>query len=147
MLCLLTIYLSALVIVTGDWFFQFLEVNLPTLLPERISILGLSTLWANVRYLVLFLFILLLILAIYRTGIPRDVASRRLLGFTAFCTSLVLVVGSLVFSWFIGMSTKYSLIYGSLASLIVLSAWLYFCGIVLLLGAVLCRTIGKRKHI
>lgn len=150
LLCLLTIYLSAVVLVTGDWFFSFLEIQLPDLFPNQHPIWGLSALWGRVRYLVLFAFALLLILAIYRTGIPRDVASRRLLGSTALCTALVLVVGSLVFSWFIGLSARYSLIYGSLASLIVLSVWLYFCGTVLLLGAVVCRTIGsstKNTHI
>ena len=51
---------------------------------------------------------------------------------------------SAVFSWFIGMSSRYALVYGSLASLIILLVWLYFCGNILLLGAVLCSVWGQK---
>ena len=45
-----------------------------------------------------------------------------------------LVAASAVFSWFIGLSSRYSLVYGSLASVVILLVWLYFCGNLLLLG-------------
>lgn len=42
------------------------------------------------------------------------------------------------------MSSRYALVYGSLASLIILLVWLYFCGNILLLGAVVSRVAGQR---
>ena len=53
---------------------------------------------------------------------------------------------SILFSWFIGMSSRYSLVYGSLASLIILLAWLYFCGNILLMGAVVGQVVRQRLN-
>ena len=50
--------------------------------------------------------------------------------------ALALVVASGLFSWFIGLSSRYSLVYGSLVSLIILLIWLYFCGQILFLCVV-----------
>ena len=62
-------------------------------------------------------------------------------------TALTMVASSGIFSLFIGMSSRYALVYGSLASLIILLVWLYFCGNVLLLGAALCRVWTRRRSI
>ena len=131
-LFLLTIYLSVVVIFTGEWFFQLLERRLPRELAALIP--SLSGLWLWLRYLLLFCFVLLLVLSVYWLG-----TERRFRGWGLICnaalTAAALVACSLVFSWFIGMSSRYSLVYGSLASLIILLVWLYFCGNILLLGA------------
>ena len=58
-----------------------------------------------------------------------------------------LVAASILFSWFIGMSSKYSLVYGSLASVIILLLWLYLCGNILILGNVFNCVWYKRKKI
>lgn len=47
-----------------------------------------------------------------------------------------LVAATALFSWFIGLSSRYSLVYGSLASVIILLVWLYLCGNILILGNV-----------
>jgi len=39
------------------------------------------------------------------------------------------------FSFFMGKSVRYSLVYGSIASLILLMLWIYMCCFVLYLGA------------
>ena len=44
-----------------------------------------------------------------------------------------------------GNSTRYSLIYGSLASVIILLVWLYLCGNVLILGNVVNYVIYKHR--
>ena len=43
----------------------------------------------------------------------------------------------MIFSALMGGSTQYSLIYGSLASVIIMLVWLYLCGNILILGNVL----------
>ena len=83
LLFLLTIYLSVVVIFTGDWFFHLLETHLPHPLLRLIPLSALSSLWLWIRYLLLFCFVLLLVLAIYRLGTPRRFRSslhRRLTG-------------------------------------------------------------------
>ena len=37
----------------------------------------------------------------------------------------------------IDFSARYSLVYGSLASMVILMVWLYFCGNILIMGSVL----------
>ncbi len=132
-LFLLTIYLSIVVIFTGDWFFQLLEARLPQL-------------WGWLRYLLLFFCVLLLVLAVYRMGTPPPLRrEKKVLRLTALLSAGALVACSVLFSWFIGMSSRYSLVYGSLASLIILLVWLYFCGNILLVGAVAGRVWFHRR--
>ena len=145
-LFLLTIYLSIVVIFTGDWFFQLLEARLPSPLAELIPLRLLSQLWGWLRYLLLFFCVLLLVLAVYRMGTPPPLRrEKKVLRLTALLSSGALVACSVLFSWFIGMSSRYSLVYGSLASLIILLVWLYFCGNILLVGAVAGRVWFHRR--
>ena len=37
-------------------------------------------------------------------------------------------------SWLVSRSSRYSLVYGSLASIIIMLVWLYLCGNILLIG-------------
>ena len=145
-LFLLTIYLSIVVIFTGDWFFQLLEERLPSPLAELIPLRLLSQLWGWLRYLLLFFCVLLLVLAVYRMGTPPPLRrEKKVLRLTALLSAGALVACSVLFSWFIGMSSRYSLVYGSLASLIILLVWLYFCGNILLVGAVAGRVWFHRR--
>ena len=146
LLFLLTIYLSIVVIFTGDWFFQVLEERLPPPLAELIPLRLLSQLWGWLRYLLLFFCVLLLVLAVYHMGTPPPLRrEKKVLRLTALLSAGALVACSVLFSWFIGMSSRYSLVYGSLASLIILLVWLYFCGNILLVGAVAGRVWFRRR--
>ena len=98
------------------------------------------------RYLLLFCFVLLLVLAIYRVGTPKKALGRGAVRLSALFTAVAMVACSVIFSWFIGMSSRYALVYGSLASLIILLVWLYFCGNILLLGAVTGRVFSRRME-
>ena len=89
---------------------------------------------------------LLLVLAVYRMGTPPPLRrEKKVLRLTALFSAGALVACSVLFSWFIGMSSRYSLVYGSLASLIILLVWLYFCGNILLAGAVAGRVWFRRR--
>ena len=141
-LFLMTIYLSVVVIFTGEWFFWLLEKRLPRHLAAMVP--PLSGLWRWMRYLLLFCFVLLLVLMVYRAGTPRHVIGKRVLLLSSLLTAAAIAAASVVFSWFIGMSSRYALVYGSLASLIILLVWLYLCGNILLLGAVVGRVLEDR---
>ena len=126
-LFLVTIYLSIVVLLTGNWFFHFLErlLRLENLVGD----------WQWMRFLLLFCLVLLFILLVYRMAAPRGKPRPPILT-GGFLAAVVLVAASALFSWFIGLSSRYSLVYGSLASVIILLVWLYLCGNILILGNV-----------
>ena len=53
------------------------------------------------------------------------------------------MLASAVFSFLIDLSSRYSLVYGSLTSIIILMVWLYVCGNILLVGAVINYVAGR----
>lgn len=144
-LLLLTIYLSVVVVFTGDWFFTLLGENLPEQLLRLIPLESLSSLWSRMRYLLLFCMVLLVVMGVYGAGIPRGAISPGTLVLSSLLSAGTLVGASAVFSVFIGFSSRYALVYGSLASMIVLLMWLYFCGNILLLGAAV-GCVWARRH-
>lgn len=138
-LFLLTIYLSLVVLLTGDWLFKLVEDFF------HLETATLPWDWQWFRFLLLFLLVLLFVLLVYRMAAPRGKPRPPILT-GAFLAAAALVAASALFSWFIGLSSKYSLVYGSLASVIILLVWLYLCGNILILGNVFnCVWYRKKK--
>lgn len=138
-LFLFTIYLSLVVLLTGDWLFQLVEKFFhleSAILPWE---------WQWFRFLLLFLLVLLFVLLVYRMAAPKGRPRPPILT-GGFLAAAALVAASALFSWFIGLSSRYSLVYGSLASVIILLVWLYLCGNILILGNVFnCVWYRKKK--
>ena len=135
-LLLITIYLSIVVVLTGNWFLRFLEGVLP---------IGAAIWdWQWLRFVVLFALVLLFILLLYRVSAPIGKPRPPVLT-GAILASVALAGASILFSWFIGMSSRYSMVYGSLASVIILLVWLYLCGNILILGNVFNCVWYRRK--
>lgn len=123
-----TLGLSIIVVVTGQRTLRALA--------ERFPVLDSALeMWSSSRYVLLFIVFLLFILAVLTMAAPRGTPRLPIL-FSGLVSTLALVVSSAVFSWFIGLSSRYSLVYGSLVSTIVLLLWLYLCGQILFLGVV-----------
>ena len=135
-LFLVTIYFAVTVIVTGEWFLQFLE--------EDILHVNLSRAWNWVRFLLLFCLLMIIIFGLYKLAAPKS--AERYLAPGAVSASFVLVGVSILFSWFINMSVRYPLVYGSLASIIILMVWLYRCGNILIMGNVLNVILMRHIH-
>ena len=124
---LLVLYLCILLMLTGKRFLLWLDALVP-----RVSIIWS---WTWLRFLVLFAILLLMILVLYRLTTPRRAPHRVLPG--AVFSAVGIVVMSILLSWLIGSSAKYSLVYGSLASVVILLFWFHVFGLLLILGAVL----------
>lgn len=139
-LLLIAVYLSVFVVLTGNWFFNFIgEVfHLENLL-QRFGA------WQWIKYLLLFSLIFLVILLLYRLSLPLG-KPRPPVTLGAFLASVALAASSALFSYFISLSTRYSLIYGSLASVMILLAWLYLCGNIVILGSVFNYVRSRRKE-
>lgn len=141
LLLLVTIYLSLVVVLTGNWFFHVLEKYLPFTFHWND---GGS--WNWVRFLLLFGMVLMLIVLVYLMSAPRGKPRPPVFG-GALLAAVTLVASSVLFSWFIGMSSRYSLVYGSLASVVILLLWLYLCGNIIILGNVFnCVRYRRRKE-
>ena len=59
----------------------------------------------------------------------------------------MLVLVSMLFSYFVGLSSRYPLIYGSLASIIIFMIWMYFCGQILIMGNALNVVLRRKKQL
>ena len=133
---LIAIYLSGLIIVSGEWLLQILE--------QYFDFGNLLAIWERVRFALLFLMLFGTIYGVYIMSAPRETKrTQRLPG--ALAASVVLVAVSAIYSRLISASIKYALLYGSLASFIIIMIWLYTCGIILIMGNVFNISLHNSK--
>lgn len=124
---LAVMYISGLVLVSGEWLLDFLE--------KQLGFAVLFEIWHWVRFVILFLLLLGIIFLIYLISAPKEIKKvRRLPG--AFVATFLLVAVSIVFSKLIGTAVNYPIVYGSLASFIILMFWINICSIILIMGNV-----------
>ena len=138
-LLLLTVYLAAAVLLTGEWLFTWLARKLrlpPELLPWQ---------WQWFRFLLLFLLVFLFVLLAYRMAAPGGVPRPPVVA-GALLAAAALVAATALFSRLIGLSARYSLVYGSLASVVILLVWLYLCGNLLILGCAFSCVRHRRRE-
>lgn len=124
---LAAVYFGVIVMITGNWFMNFIS--------EHVTILDISDNWNWARFILLFLLLFVIILGLYRITAPKRRRVRVFAG--AMTASVALVAVSILFSYFIGMSVKYPLIYGSLASVMILMLWFYLCGNIVIAGNII----------
>jgi len=131
---LAAIYMSGLVILSGEWLMQIMETYM--------GLARFFALWTWVRFVILFLLLFGIIYGIYIISAPRETKrTHRLPG--ALAAAIVLVVASVVYSRLISVSIKYAILYGSLASFIIMMIWLYTCAIILIMGNVFNISLQK----
>ena len=138
-LLLITIYLSLAVVVTGNWFFRLLGQALGLEgLAERFSV------WQSGKYALLLSMVFLFILLLYRFAAPLEKPRPPVVP-GALGASAALAAASAIFSFLMSNSTRYSLVYGSLASVIIMLVWLYLCGNILIMGNVVNYVLFTRR--
>ena len=131
------VYASVIIMVTGQWLFSKLG--------QTSGVIRFSSLWRWVRFVILFLLLYIIITGIYSTAIKQRKARSYILNNAAMITSAVLVGVSVLFSLAIELSSRYTLVYGSIASVIILMLWVYTCGIIVIAGSSLCNYFTKRE--
>ncbi len=85
-------------------------------------------------FLIAFLFIFGLGL-LYRKAPDRDDPETRWVTWGAIASTILWIVGSLLFSWYVSNFGSYDKVYGSFAAVIVLMLWLFLTAFIILLGA------------
>lgn len=139
-LLLVTIYLSITVVVTGNWFFRMVG----QLLRLEDLVAQVDT-WQWSKYLLLIALVFLFILLLYRFAAPLSHPRPPVIP-GALLAAVALTIASMIFSTFMEHSTRYSLVYGSLTSVIILLVWLYLCGNILIVGGLINYAIYQRIH-
>lgn len=132
---LAAVYFSVLVVVTGKWFLEFAD--------RRIMFMNISESWRWGRFVLMYLLLFVILSGVYKLTSPRGRPLQLLPG--AALAALALVAVSILFSAAIGASAKYPLIYGSLASIIVMMLWLYLCGVILFLGGAFNAALNRQQ--
>lgn len=132
---LLAVYLSMIVLLTGDRFLRWARESL------SLTIADSSWLWA--RFLLLGGTALLLFWGMF--GFTRPRSDRYLVFPGAALATAGIVLISTIFSRLIASSARYSLVYGSLASLILMMLWLYLICQAIFVGAALNIALRDRK--
>ena len=134
---IVAIYISGFVILSGEWLMQIVE--------EYLGFRNILSYWTWIRFVLLFLLLFAFIYGVYIVSAPKETKrTHRLPG--AFCATVVLVIASAVYSRLITASIRYALLYGSLASFIIIMIWLYTCGIILIMGNVFNVSLRKTAN-
>ena len=129
---LLAMYFSLLVVLTGH--------DVVVLIRQALPSLGLSFSWTRMRFVSLGCVAFLLFWGVF--ALSKNGRYRTWPG-AAF--SAVGTVGmSFIFSAFIAASAQYSLVYGSLASLILMMLWLFLASQIILIGVALNVALRDR---
>ena len=128
-------YFALLVMLTGRGVAERIFAVVP-----HIAFLGG---WLYLRYLLLAALMFVLLMGLYHVPKRKTDKYRVLPG--AVFSSFALLAVCPIFSAFIAGSVKYSVVYGSIASLILLMLWLYFCCELVYLGAILNVALYKIK--
>ena len=136
---LVTIYLSMVVVVTGNWFFHMLG--------DLLHLEGLVEYfdtWQWLKYVILLAFVFLFILLLYRFAAPLGKPRP-----TVFPGALLASSGWLVFSNLYSVYVEHfahlSNVYGSVYAVALSMLWLYFCICIVFYGDVLNEYLKKNK--
>lgn len=130
------IYFAILVMMTGRSFIDKLNSLLP--------FIDIRNSWTALRYLVMAGIEFVIILGVYEVCLPRRSSYPTWPG--ALLATAAMVGVSAVFSVFISESVKYSLVYGTLAAIILLMLWLHSCCEVIYCGAAFNVLLRDRRR-
>ena len=141
-LFLVAVYIFAIIVLAGKWLINLLE---PFFLQiEFINLIDLANLWNWFRFVILDIVSTTLLYTVYYCNALRSPYKMKILPGAVF-GSLVLTFVSGFFSWFISSSVKYSAVYGSLASVIVLILCLYILANIILIGALVNKELSDHR--
>ncbi|HUK88527.1 MAG TPA: YihY/virulence factor BrkB family protein [Terriglobales bacterium] len=90
--------------------------------------------WSGVRFIIATLTSIAVMTIVYHAGVPRTQPWHRVLGGATLATVLWLLA-TFLFGWYVRRFATYNLIYGSLGAAIALLVWMYMTSIIVLVGA------------
>ena len=133
---LAAMYFAILVMLTGEEILSAVSRFLP--------FIDLGSSWGWLRFLLLAGIELVIYWGVYQVSRRKSDQYSTLPG--AVVATIGTVAMSFAFSVFIGASTRYPLVYGSLASMILLMFWLYLCCQIIYIGAAFNIVLRNTKR-
>ncbi len=130
---------SLVVLVFGNRIQQFLESVLPILARVSAYIISIRTLLA-IALMTISFSLMYKILPNTKTHLRHQLPG-------AVFSALGWMIFSLVYSIYIDNFSNYSYTYGSLAAIILMMLWLYFCMYIFLIGAEINMWAAKKRHL
>jgi membrane protein len=129
----------ALLLTIGFIVFLGVAVALVAVFPIVLSHLGtgivVTVLAQIVRVLILIAAAVLALGLLYRVGPDRDAPAVKWLSLGSVIATVIWLIASLGFSFYVNNFSSYGKTYGALAGVVVLLLWLYITALVVLLGA------------
>jgi len=105
-----------------------------------------SQIFRILRWIVVAVFFYFTITIIYRYG-PSMYKRTKVFNIGAYLATLLIIVISLLFSYFVNRFGQYNELYGSIGALIVVMLWLQFNAVILLIGFELNTSIAVNKNL
>ena len=139
---LLTVYLFAIIVIAGRWLINLIIPFFEMF--DFIELTDLANLWNWFRFIILDVLSAGMLYIIYYFSAWRSPFRMKILPGAAIGSVLFTVVSGF-FSWFISSSVKYSAIYGSLASVIILMLWLYILSTIVFIGALINKELSEHR--
>lgn len=139
-LFIITTFVVALVFITvGSYFMSFFSslVNIPPLF---------VAIWTQFRFLFLGVLLFCVLYVMYSTAGDRR-APFRSVAPGVFGSLVAWMIISVIFSFYVSHIAMYSVIYGSIGTMIVLLVWLYLSATVLIMGAEFNSVLSQLKSI
>ena len=130
------LYFAMLVMLTGKDFLAWLSGWVPGV--------DSTGVWHLLRYPLLAAIDYAIICGVYKVSMPRGMRYPIYAG--ALFSTAAMVGVCIAFSVFIGASARYPLIYGSLASVVLLMMWLYTCCLMIYCGAALNVALREQRR-
>ena len=106
---------------------------------------GFSELWITLRFVVLGVVVFAAVGLLYAMAQDRRRPGRDIVPGVIFSLAAWMVL-SLAFSYYVENFANYSVLYGSIATVVVVLLWLYMSGTVLIMGAEYSAVILRRRR-
>ena len=130
---------TALLLTIGFIVFLAVAIGLIAVVPVVLDAIGLGSfgqLIANIlRYLGLIAFMVGALAVVYRYAPDRDNPQFKWVGLGSIVATVLWVLGSAAFSFYVSNFGKYSETYGAIAGVVILMLWLFLTSFIILFGA------------
>jgi membrane protein len=120
-------------------FFAFLQSH-----QEWIPVLAGPAIRLTLRYLLPFFLTFCVFSLIYKV-IPNEVVNLRSTLKVSLLTSLFWEAAKHLFAWYVSNIAEYSLVYGSLSTLVVFVLWIYYSSTIFVIGGELLYLLEKER--
>jgi membrane protein len=129
----------ALAFTVGATILFAVAIGLVVVLPVALGFLGLTnvaeTLVRWLRWPLLALFVMAALQVVYRYAPSRRPPKWRWVSWGSAIATVLWIVGSLGFSYYVGRFGDYNEMYGSVAAVVILLLWFFLSAFIVLLGA------------